>query len=182
MDLSNISLSQYSSKTKYVEPFTSLNLTINSKIKLLKIIIENLLNDYNTISIITTNKKKSEDNLSNSELIHDFLNEHFFIPITYKKTDMREQDDHIILYLYTLLKKKNYKVFMLSNDKFKWYSNQDEIFPSNFKFLYDFDNLSKQLIIDDAYTPDIYKVNSNYLLFPFINYPIIDLILFSDKK
>jgi hypothetical protein len=182
MDLTNISLSQYSSKIKYIEPFTSLNLTISAKIKLLKIIIENLLNNYNTISIITTNKKKSDDDLSNPELIYDILNEHFFIPIIYKKTDIREQDDHVILYLYTLLKKKNYKVLMLSNDKFKWYSNQDEILTSNFKFLYDFDNLSKQLVIDDAYTPDIYKFNSKYLLFPFINYPIIDCAFFTEKN
>ena len=71
---------------------------------------------------------------------------------------------------------------MLSNDKFKWYSNQDEFLTSNFKFLYDFDNLTKQLIIDNAYTPDVYKFYSNYFIFPFINYPIIDDTYFMEKN
>ena len=182
-DLSNMSVSQYSSKVKYIEPFTSLNLSIEKKIKLIKIIIDSLLNNYNTINIIGSNHKIQDDNLiSNISNILNISNNHFFIPITYEKNDIREQDDHLILFIYTLLKKKKYNVLMLSNDKFKWYSNQDEIFPSNFKFLYDFDNLSKELIIDDAYTPDIYRFNSNYFIFPFVNYPIIDYIYFYEKN
>lgn len=171
--LTNISLSQYSTKTKYIEPFTSLNLNINIKIKLLKIIIEHLLQNYNTINIITTNKSESIKNNENFVLTE----KDYFIPIKYNKHDIREQDDHLILFLYTMMKKKDINVILLSNDKFKWYSEPDNSYypdyPSNFKFLYDFDTWTKKLIIGNAYTPDIYKFDSKCFLFPFINFPII---------
>lgn len=170
--LTNISLSQYSTKTKYIEPFTSLNLNINIKIKLLKIIIKHLLQNYNTISIITTNKSESVKNNDFFEL----TTKDYFMPIHYNKHDIREQDDHLILFLYTLMKKKDINVLLLSNDKFKWYSepdNTDLDYPSNFKFLYDFDTWTKELIIGKAYMPDIYKIDSKCFLFPFINFPII---------
>ncbi len=189
----NISLSEYSSKTKYIEPFTSLGIKLKYKIKLIKIIICNLLKDYNVISILTTNKKDHMDKIeqnknfvftksqSKSSSIQDDVDNNLFIKITYKKTDIREQDDHLMLFIYTFLNINNIDVLLISNDKFKWYFDHKNIIVKNFKYLYDFDNLTKELIIDNAYTQDVYKYNEKYFQFPFYNYPIINDDFFNFK-
>jgi hypothetical protein len=239
-----ISLSEYSSKIKYIEPYTSLNLNFSKKKKLIKLIIDKLLGDYNTINIITYSEYKNkeldksnksndssiinksndlsiinksndlsiinksndssiinksndssiinksndssiinESSNSNSSIINESINydstiinednKHLYITIEYNKSDIREQDDHMIVFIYTLLKKFNYNTKIISNDKFKWFNNIDELNIQNFKILYDFDELKKKIIIDKPYTPDIFKINSEYITFPYINYPIL---------
>jgi len=177
IDFSNdLSMSQYSSKSQYIEPFTSLNLNIQIKLILIKIIITNLLFNYNTINILNIKKTTNENNhnynskLNNMTETENNLDNHHFISILHSKNNIREQDDHILLFIYTLLKKNNFDTILLSNDKFKWYSN---ISIQNFKYLYDFDNHTKELVIDESYTPDIYKLENKYYFFPLVNFPII---------
>lgn len=79
-----------------------------------------------------------------------------------------------------MLKKKNHNVLILSNDKFKWYSNVINL--NNFKFLYDFDNFEKKIIIEKAYTPDVYKINEKFYIFPLVNFPIIQDDFFTLNK
>jgi len=217
----NISLSEFSSKIKYIEPFTSLGFNLETKLNLINIINKNFLPNYNTINIFSFNKKKEKsvinnytnvftniDNLTSSSDDHNKISTNFnytninlsnidslntskysdsktnssnktinnlFLPIYYNKNDLREQDDHLILFIYTLLKKNNINVILISSDKFKWFGNNldEQIDINNFKYLYDFDSKQKKIIIAKSYTPDIYKINNKYLFFPFINFPII---------
>ena len=186
----NISISDYSSKTKYIEPFTSLGLDIKLKYKLIKIIIDNYLLNFNTINILTHNHNiinnnleinseiKSESNLDENldENNNFIIDNNLFLSILYDKNDIREQDDHILLFIYTFLKKYNYKIIILTNDKYRWYNNFDLTSIKNFKFFYDFDMCKLNLIIDKANTSDIYKINNKYYSFSLINIPIIDNI------
>lgn len=182
----DISISDYSSKTKYIEPFTSLGLDINLKYKLIKIIIDNYLLNFNTINILTHNHNIFVNNLEiNSEIKSEInldennnfiIDNNLFLSILYDKNDIREQDDHILLFIYTFLKKYNYKIIILTNDKYRWYNNFDSTNIKNLKFFYDFDICKLNLIIDKANTSDIYKINNKYYSFSLINIPIIDNI------
>ena len=184
-----ISLSEYSSKIKYIEPFTSLNLSFKKKKKLVNILTNKLINTNNTINIITNSETNK---LSDKEIIDYDINvestnsnitthsnncnsfENLIIPIQYNnKFDIREQDDHLIIFLYTLFEKLNLNPIIISNDKFKWFSDFNELNIKNFKFLYDFDKYEKKIIIDTQYTPDIYKYKNQYFYIPFINYPYL---------
>ena len=177
IDYLNTSISQYSYKINYIEPFSSLLLNIEIKLKIVKILINTFLNDYNTINVISFSKLKNnlekdiEINVEdvNTEYID---NNNLFLSIYYEKNQIREQDDHLLIFIYTLLKKYNYNVELISSDKFKWYTNKLE--TKNFKFIYDFDKLTKELIIDNSFTYDIYKFNDKYLMFPNINFHIIE--------
>lgn len=207
----SITLSEYSSKVKYIEPYTSLNLSIEKKLKLIKIINNELIKNINTINILTSNLKSikiTDTQKINSKLISDAqqrntnisfecdeitkiihssnksetsiqsnykTNSNLFIPIQYNdKCDIREQDDHLILLIYIILKKINLNPIIISNDKFKWFKSFDTLEIKNFKILYDYDLGEKKIIIDIPYTPPIYKINSNYYMFPFINYPQLE--------
>lgn len=206
-DYSNISLSEYSSKIKYIEPFTSLNICKKNKITLSSILIDELLSDYYTISIITCSNKiinldnqdnqdnNQDDNLNNhddnnlsqtdlsnlvvgtkiNKNIFVYKKKHLVISVKYDKNDdIREQDDHILLFLYQLI--KNYlglDVSLLSNDKFKWFKNFDYFEIKNFKYLYDFDNFNKKIIIGNPYIPDLIIKNKSCNIIPNINFPIL---------
>lgn len=219
----SISLSEYSSKIKYIEPYTSLNLSLKKKIKLITILAKKIMKEHCSINIITgtettniTNTNAEESNfqninksqlelglelelekeqsatysnssntksiiISNSPKIDDNptnfdikVEHNLFIPIEYTdKFDIREQDDHLIILIYILLKNFNLNPIIISNDKFKWFENYETLEIKNFKMLYDFDLNEKKIIIDIPYTPPIYKIDTNYYLFPFVNYPIL---------
>jgi hypothetical protein len=201
----NLSLSEYTSKINYIEPFLSLGINLESKIKLMKIILKNNLSEFNTINILTSNiKKKTNINIQSTNIflnnnnINSFQyekssdsiieksinsnitmdtdeNNNIFFSILYNKYDIREQDDHLILFIYTLLKKYDYNIFLITNDKYKWYNDINSIQLMNFKYLYDFDNNKVKLIIDKAYEPDIYKISNINVSFHFINTPFIDV-------
>ena len=188
----DISLSQYSSKTKYIEPYTSLNLNFDIKKKLTEIIIKEYSNEYNIISIITNSnsiKNIISDNnqQNNSTLISqtniNITNENnkMYIKIEYNKHEIREQDDHLLIFLFTLFKKHNIDVKLISGDKFKWYIDYEKLDIHDFKILYNLDDLKKKIIIDKAYTSDIYKINDKYYLLPFINFPIIKIEYYNNK-
>lgn len=207
----SITLSEYSSKVKYVEPFTSLNLSVEKKLKLIKIINDKLIKNTNTINILTSNLKSTKITVTQeinsklisgahqrntdisfgcneiSKIIHSSnksetstqsnykTNSNLFIPIQYNdKFDIREQDDHLLVLIYMILKKNNLNPIIISNDKFKWFKSFDTLEIKNFKTLYDYDLGEKKIIIDITYTPPIYKINSNYYMFPFINYPQLE--------
>ena len=199
LDNYSITLSEYSSKVKYTEPFTSLNLSIEKKLKLVKIIINKLFKNTSTINILTYSSKliKSTDSKITDDIITDSETtkltyssnqsetsnctnqsnyvDNLYIPIQYNgKFDIREQDDHLLILLYMILKKINLNPIIVSSDKFKWFRCFDSIQIKNFKILYDYDEGEKKIIIDTPYTPDMYKINSQYYTFPFINYPQLD--------
>lgn len=191
LDNNSITLSEYSSKTKYIEPFTSLNLSLEKKLKLIKILIDKSIKNTNTINILTSNfESKKQIDLNNLNDLNDpnnstksiesielfeLINQYnLYIPLQYNnKFDIREQDDHLIVLLYMLLKKINLNPIIISNDKFKWFEYYESLEIKNFKLLYDFDSHEKKIIIDIPYTPSIYKINSCYYMIPFINYPIL---------
>lgn len=192
-DINSISLSEYSSKIKYIEPFTSLNMSCKKKIKLIKIIIKKLIDKYSVINIISgndinkSNEEKLEPIINNSSslsknqfsttstIIDNKYNlPNLFIPINYNdKSDIREQDDHLIIFIYILLKKFNLKPIIISNDKFKWFEDLQFLEIKNFKLMYDFDLNENKIIIDKPYTPPLYKIDSKYNIIPFLNYPIL---------
>ena len=158
-------LSDYSSKIKYIEPYTSLSLDINSKYQLINLLINNYLQKYKIIVIITTklNEKLNNDNNNNN----------LYIPIIYNKIDIREQDDHLLLFLYFHFQKLGLSVNLISSDKFKWFTDKlDKIY--NFIYEYNFDENKINILIDKSHTNDIYITNFNKFIFPFNNFPILD--------
>lgn len=161
--LCNISLSEYTNNTKYVEPYSSLSLSFKEKYDLINIFINNYLQNYYVFYTITC---KSFDKINNIIMNKNSL----CIPIIYEKHDIREQDDHLILFLNYCLKES----IIISSDKFKWYKdNHKKIEVKNFKFEYDIDNFKINLILDRYHTNDIIKINSNYYTIPLNNFPII---------
>jgi hypothetical protein len=187
LDNNLITLSEYSSKIKYMEPFTSLNLSFEKKLKLIKILIDKL--NTNTINILTSSSSstKNKNNNDLTKIIYSSnksdssthsnhtTHTNLFIPIHYNdKFDIREQDDHLIILIYMILKKKKLNPIIISNDKFKWFECFDTLNIKNFKILYDYDLGEKKMIIDIPYTPSVYKINSLYYIFPFINYPLLE--------
>jgi hypothetical protein len=211
ISVEDISMSEYSSKIKYIEPYTSLNINFDKKKELLDILIDKIINNHNTISIITSSESKttndelntsSNKTLSNKTLSNktsqtsemsqktqktqktqttlvceEFYQSHLVIPIEYNnKYDIREQDDHLIVFIYLLLKKLNFNPIIISNDKFGWFnlneSNKLEI--KNFKILYDLELNERKIVIDNQYTPSIYKLNNKYHLIPFVNFPLVE--------
>lgn len=196
IDNNSITLSEYSSKVKYLEPFTSLNLSVEKKLKLIKIITEKMIKNINTINILTSSSKSIKNtNDEISKIIYSSnqsetstqsnykTNSNLFIPIQYNdKFDIREQDDHLIILLYMILKKMNLNPIIVSNDKFKWFKHYNTLEIKNFKTLYDYDLGEKKIIIDIPYTPPVYKINSHYYIFPFINYPHLEENISQDIK
>ena len=93
------------------------------------------------------------------------------IPVIYEKDDIREQDDHLLLYIYYHLSKiKNCEI--ISGDKFKWFNHSDN-YLKNFRLEYNFDENKINIDITNAYTNDIiihdnHKYQLGYYYFPFI--------------
>jgi hypothetical protein len=174
---SNLSLTEYSSSIKFIEPYTSLSMDTNIKFYLLKKIVESIFTNY--ICIVICNSKM----LSN-DIIDDFsINNSVFIPISYDKKDIREKDDHLIVYLYYYFTRKNIQFDLLSSDKFKWFTFlQDNNQIKNVKFLFNFDNNKIEYILSNAYENDIIQINNN--IYPLsINYfPISTIEIFNIKN
>ena len=150
-----------------IQPLSSLNISIKDKIFLLDIVITNYLHDYNLIIIISG--KKNTDICDDNLFINN--NKTLIIPILYDKDDIREQDDHLLLYLYYHYSKIK-KCEIISGDKFKWF-NHSENFIKNFNFEYDFHNNKINIKLCNAYSNDIiiyknYKYQVGYFYFPFI--------------
>ena len=159
-----------------VQPMTSLNLSVNDKIVLTEILIKNYLSDFNCIVIISG--KSDTDSENKGIFVND--NKALIIPVLYNKEDIREQDDHLMLYIYYHIGKNN-KCEIISGDKFKWFNHTDN-YLKNFRLEYDFNNTKINIRICDAYSNDIiiyknYTYQIGYFYFPFIqNFKnIIDL-------
>ncbi len=165
----SISLSEYSSSTKYIEPFSSIFLSASQKNELIKKIIEIYLQDYIVIYIINIkNNDEDFDIIINSEI--NLEKNYFMIPVCFEKNEFREQDDHIIIFLYQYLK-NFFDINIISSDKYKWYSGELKI--KNFKILYNLDIGVSEILIDDSYTNDLIKYNNIFYKLPFYNYPVI---------
>ena len=166
---SNLSLTEYSSNIKFIEPYSSLYMDINTKFLLLKKIIESAFSDY--ICIAICNSK-----ILSNDIIHDILIKNsVFIPISYERKDIREKDDHLLVYLYYYLSKKDIKFDLLSGDKFKWFTFINESINSvkNIKFLFNFDNESIEYVLSNAYSNDLIKINDNISELAINYFPIL---------
>ena len=151
----------------FIQPMTSLNLSVNDKIFLISQIVNNYLDSFNCI-IIISGKILTDSNIKSS-----FINQNksIIIPVIYNKEDIREQDDHLLLYIfYHLSKIKNCEI--ISGDKFSWFNHTNN-YLKNFVLEYNFDEGKINILILNAYTNDIiiYKNNKyhlGYYYFPFI--------------
>jgi hypothetical protein len=149
-----------------VQPMTSLNLLVDDKIFLMEILIKNYLSLSNCIVIVSG--KSNIDNTKQRILVND--NKTMIIPVLYDKSDIREQDDHLMLYIYYHYHKiKNCEI--ISGDKFKWF-NHTEKYLKNFRLEYDLNNFKINMISCDAYSNDTivykqYKYQLGYFYFPF---------------
>ena len=83
------------SHNTFINPYTSLNMSYDDKKLILERFAEVFLIKYNNIFIISSNDVKSTGYINNHESI--------IIPINYDKCDIREQDDHLIVFLNKLL-------------------------------------------------------------------------------
>lgn len=176
ISIEDISIEEYSSKVKYIEPYTSLNLSLKKKKELLNVLIEKIVNNFNTINIITSTEIKSINDIEIN--FNQSNSSHLVIPIEYNnKWDIREQDDHLIVFIYILLKKLNLNPIILSNDKFGWFNDSNKLEIKNFKFLYDLELGEKKIVIDNQYTSSIYKSDNVYYSIPFVNFPFIEKII-----
>jgi hypothetical protein len=150
-----------------IQPLTSMNLTISDKLYLIEILIKNYLPFYNCIIFLSG--KILIDSYTNSLFIND--KQSILIPIIYDKDDIREQDDHLLLYTYYHFS-KIFNCDIISGDKFKWF-NHAENYLKNFRLEYNFDENKININVVDAYTNDLiiynkHKYQIGYYYFPFI--------------
>jgi hypothetical protein len=164
-DYSNISLSEYSLKSKYIEPYTSMSLNIEQKINLINLLITNYLQNFFVVYIITS--KYPDYTIFND-------NTNIFIPIIYNKNDCREQDDYILLFIYYIIKNYTNEIYLISSDKFKFY--KETIKLHDFKFEYNIDEKKINLLIGNSYENDIIKYNSKIYKIPIYNFPLYNFI------
>jgi len=158
----------YGYEDKTILPYTSLNLTIAQKKKILSLLSENYLNSFNVIFIINT--KINEEN-DNDGIIFTNDNNSVIFPIYYDKTIIREQDDHIIVFLSIFFQNNN-KTHIITADKFRWYKG--ELSLKNFRFIYDYNELCIHLEICDHNTHDMIIYKNHKLLIDNFNYPFLD--------
>jgi hypothetical protein len=151
----NMSMSEFSQSTKYVEPFTSINLSDLDKKYVINLIISNYLKEYFVICVMN-----NKNNYSNDFKQFDLDKNILFFNINYIKHEIREQDDHLILFLYFYLSNINKKVFILSGDNYKFYT--EKILIYDFKFLYDFDNNKTKLILTNS-SNDLIKLDKKII-------------------
>jgi len=164
----------YGSDDKIVLPFTSLNLTIVQKKKILSLLSENYLKSFNVIFIINTKISdylKGVNNENDNEIIFTNDNNSVIFPIYYDKTIIREQDDHIIVFLNIFFQNNN-KTHIITADKFRWYKG--ELSLKNFRFIYDYNELCINLEICSHNTHDMIIYKNNKLLIDNYNYPFLD--------
>lgn len=151
----------------FIQPMTSLNLSVSEKIYLIDKIVTNYLTSFNCI-IMLSGKTNIDSNIKSTFINYD---KSIIIPVIYNKEDIREQDDHLLVYIfYHLSKLKNCEI--ISGDKFKWFNHSNN-YLKNFVLEYNFDEQKININILDAYTNDIiiyknYKYQLGYYYFPFI--------------
>jgi len=158
----------YGYDDKTILPYTSLNLTIAQKKKILSLLSENYLKSFNVIFIINT--KINEENDTNNIIFTNDKNSVIF-PIYYDKTIIREQDDHIIVFLNIFFQNNN-KTHIITADKFRWYKG--ELSLKNFRFIYDYNELCVHLEICSHNTHDMIFYKNNKFLIDNFNYPFLD--------
>ena len=171
----------YGYDDKTILPYTSLNLTIAQKKKILSLLSENYLNTFNVIFIINTkisdtpigikNKEIKNKENDNNEIIFTNDNNSVIFPIYYDKTIIREQDDHIIVFLNIFFQNNN-KTHIITADKFRWYKG--ELSLKNFRFIYDYNDLCIHLEICSHNTHDIIIYKNHKLIIDNFNYPFLD--------
>ena len=98
-------------------------------------------------------------------------NNSVIFPIYYDKTIIREQDDHIIVFLNIFFKNNN-KTHIITADKFRWYKG--ELSLKNFRFIYDYNKLCIHLEICAHNTHDMIIYKNDRLLIDNLNYPFLD--------
>ena len=178
----NITLSEYSNNTKYIEPYMSLSLGFTEKYKLINLFIEKYLINYFVIYTITSKHYTDYDFINNTS------NNKLCIPILYNKGDIREQDDHLIVFITyyinsALLNNNELNCYLISNDKFKWLHNKNDetsndennILIKNFVFLYDYDCQEIKIKIMNQDMNDLIKIDDKIYLLGYKNFPIINI-------
>ena len=154
----------YGSKNLCINPYTTLNLSNFDKKIILEKFVKLYLFNYNNIFIISSKNK----DFNKVSFIDN--NNSLVIPILYESKNIREQDDHLIMFLNKLLINKNAKV--ISCDKFKWFSENVNIL--NFRFIYDYDNKETNIEIVDNNVHDLKIFKNNSFLIDNYIYPYID--------
>ena len=157
----------YGYDDKTILPYTSLNITIAQKKKILSLLSENYLKSFNVIFIINTKINEENDN----DIIFTNDNNSIIFPIYYDKTIIREQDDHIIVFL-NLFFQNNNKTHIITADKFRWYKG--ELSLKNFRFIYDYNELCIHLEICNHNTHDLIIYKNHKLIIDNFNYPFLD--------
>jgi hypothetical protein len=157
----------YGYDDKTILPYTSLNLTIVQKKKILSLLSENYLKSFNVIFIINTKINEENDN----DIIFTNDNNSIIFPIYYDKTIIREQDDHIIVFLNIFFQNNN-KTHIITADKFRWYKG--ELSLKNFRFIYDYNELCIHLEICSHNTHDLIIYKNYKLIIDNFNYPFLD--------
>jgi hypothetical protein len=166
----------YGTDDKIIQPYVSLNLTIVQKKKILSLLSENYLKSFNVIFIINTKTidtlkgVKNEENDDNDIIFTDDNNS-VILPIYYDNSIIREQDDHIIVFL-NIFFQNNSKTHIITADKFRWYKG--ELSLKNFRFIYDYNELCINLEICNHNTHDMIIYKNNKLLIDNFNYPFLD--------
>ncbi len=174
----SMSLSEYSNSIKYTEPFNSIGLDLQEKKYLIDLIIEKYFNNFFVIYFLNSKLDNNSLSTNSPELTSNTL----FYPIFYNKLDIREQDDHLLIFLYKyLLNFTNLaNLFIVSGDKFKFY--KEDIIIKNFNIFYDLDIIDKtdnnidkiKLILCNQKSNDIVKYSNN--LYNLENwFPLIEL-------
>ena len=150
-----------------IQPMTSLNLSVNDKLYLVDLIVKNYFDLFNCIIILSGKILIDFDN-NTSYINHK---KSIVIPVIYNKEDIREQDDHLLLYIYYHLSKiKNCEI--ISGDKFKWFTHSN-YYLKNLRLEYNFDDSKINIDVTDAYANDIivyngHKYQMGYYYFPFV--------------
>jgi hypothetical protein len=150
------------SHNTFINPYTSLNMSYDDKKFILERFTEVFLNNYNNIFIISSNDVKSTGYINNHESI--------IIPINYDKCDIREQDDHLIVFLNKLLDYKYAKI--ISFDNFNWCKNVNILI---FKIVYNYDNKTISIVLAKKGENDIKIINNISIIVNIPNYPYIDI-------
>lgn len=150
------------SHNTFINPYTSLNMSYDDKKFILERFTEVFLNNYNNIYIISSNDVKSTGYINNHESI--------IIPINYDKCDIREQDDHLIVFLNKLLDYKCAKI--ISFDNFNWCKNVNILI---FKIVYNYDNKTINIALAKKGENDIKIINNTSIIVNIPNYPYIDI-------
>jgi hypothetical protein len=150
------------SHNTFINPYTSLNMSYGDKKFILERFTEVFLIKYNNIFIISSNDVKSTGYINNHESI--------ILPINYDKCDIREQDDHLIVFLNKLLDYKYAKI--ISFDNFNWCKNVNILI---FKIIYNYDSKTINIAPAKKGENDVKIINNTSIIVNIPNYPYIDI-------